>query len=92
MSRSVIYLTKNHTSGQLTTTRCQTRPPPPRATKRVKTWQDLEAMQAQTFSLKPQKDSNVKKISVEQSSMDNFVGCVEGWAGVGDRGHRDGGG
>lgn len=31
-------------------------------------------MQAQTFSLKPQKDSNVNKISVEQSAMDNFVG------------------
>lgn len=50
------------------------RPPPPRATKRVKNWQDLEAMQAQTFSLKPQKDSNAKKISVEQSAMDDFVG------------------
>lgn len=50
------------------------RPPPPRATKRVKNWQDLEAMQAQTFSLKPQKDSNVKKISVEESAMDDFVG------------------
>lgn len=31
-------------------------------------------MQAQTFALKPQKDSNVKKISVEQSTMDDFVG------------------
>lgn len=31
-------------------------------------------MQAQTFSLKPQKDSNVKKISVEESAMDDFVG------------------
>lgn len=50
------------------------RPPPPPAAKRVKTWQDIEAMQAQTFSLKPQKDSNVKKISVEQSAMDDFVG------------------
>lgn len=50
------------------------RPPPPRAAKRIKTWQDIEAMQAQTFSLKPQKDSNVKKISVEQSAMDDFVG------------------
>ena len=50
------------------------RPPPPRATKRIKNWQDLEAMQAQTFSLKPQKDSNVKKISVEESAMDDFVG------------------
>ncbi|CAN0206305.1 unnamed protein product, partial [Ectocarpus fasciculatus] len=53
------------------------RPPPPRATKRVKTWQDIEAMQAQTFSLKPQKDSNVKKISVEQSAMDDFVGYLK---------------
>lgn len=50
------------------------RPPPPLAQKRVKTWQDLEAMQAQTFSLKPQKDSNVKKISVEQSAVKEFVG------------------
>lgn len=50
------------------------RPPPPLATKRIKNWQDLEAMQAQTFSLKPQKDSNVKKISVEESAMDDFVG------------------
>ncbi|CAM9142333.1 unnamed protein product [Laminaria digitata] len=53
------------------------RPPPPPAAKRVKTWQDIEAMQAQTFSLKPQKDSNVKKISVEQSAMDNFVGYLK---------------
>eukprot|EP00752_Nemacystus_decipiens_P009302 g8313.t1 len=53
------------------------RPPPPRVTKRVKNWQDLEAMQAQTFSLKPQKDSNVKKISVEESAMDDFVGYLK---------------
>eukprot|EP00903_Cladosiphon_okamuranus_P012675 g11855.t1 len=53
------------------------RPPPPRVTKRIKNWQDLEAMQAQTFSLKPQKDSNVKKISVEQSAMDDFVGYLK---------------
>ncbi|CAM9679841.1 unnamed protein product [Pylaiella littoralis] len=55
----------------------QARPPPPRATKRIKNWQDIEAMQAQTFSLKPQKDSNVKKISVEQSAMDDFVGYLK---------------
>ncbi|CAM9469919.1 unnamed protein product [Scytosiphon promiscuus] len=53
------------------------RPPPPRAAKRIKTWQDIEATQAQTFSLKPQKDSNVKKISVEQSAMDDFVGYLK---------------
>ncbi|CAM9295432.1 unnamed protein product, partial [Choristocarpus tenellus] len=53
------------------------RPPPPRASKRVRNWQDIEAMQAQTFTLKPQKASNVKKISVEQRAMDEFVGYLK---------------
>ncbi|CAM9676945.1 unnamed protein product [Discosporangium mesarthrocarpum] len=65
------------------------RPPPPRRSKRVKTWKDIEAMQAQTFGLKPQKDSNARKISVEEQAMNNFVGYLKHTRGpAGGGGHR----
>ncbi|CAM9313958.1 unnamed protein product, partial [Chrysoparadoxa australica] len=51
------------------------RPPPPKGA--AKNWQDLEALSAQTFTVKPQKKGQVEKVSVEEGCLEAFMSDLQ---------------